>query len=93
MLDRATELGGDGAPPGLPPGEPLGGKPFMLLPLEPLDIGGEASWPRLFGPGEYVESFWYFEIPLHSLPPTETGDKGPLRPFIVDAVEICGWHL
>lgn len=52
MLDRAIELGGDGAPPGLPPEEPLGGKPPPFMVLEPLDMGGEASCPRLFGPGE-----------------------------------------
>jgi hypothetical protein len=82
-LDRAIEAGGEG-PPGLSPDDPLGGNPF-IVPFEPLEMGGEASCPRLLG--EYGESlsrpFWYFEIPDHSLSPTETGDKGPFRPFIV----------
>ena len=91
-LDLAIELGGDG-PPGLPADDPLGGNPPpFIVPFEPLETGGEASCPRLFGFGKYGESLsrvWYFEIPDHSLSPTETGDKGPFRPFIVDAVEIC----
>lgn len=56
-------------------------------------MGGEASCPRLlFAAGEYGR-YWdslfsvpaYLLIPDHSLPPTETGDSGPLRPFIVVA--------
>lgn len=84
-LDRAIDAGGEG-PPGLAPLDPLGGKPPpFITPLEPLDIGGEASCPRFIGFGEYGESvsrLWYLDMPDHSLPPTETGDNGPLRPFI-----------
>lgn len=51
-LDLAIDAGGDG-PPGLPPDIPLGGKlPPFIAPFEPLEIGGEASCPRLFGLGE-----------------------------------------
>ena len=85
-LDLAIDAGGDG-PPGLPD-EPRGGKlPPFKTPFEPLDMGGEASWPRLeLGLGEYGESVsrvWYLDMPDHSLPWTETGDKGPFRPFMV----------
>lgn len=45
------EAGGEG-PPGLPDGEPLGGNPPFIVPVEPEDIGGEASCPRLPGLGE-----------------------------------------
>jgi hypothetical protein len=64
----------------------------MVL-LEPVDMGGEASWPRLLGlaaaKGPSLSPDWYLEIPDHSLPPTETGDKGPFRPFIVETEEVC----
>ena len=86
-LDLAMDAGGEG-PPGLPV-DPRGGKPPFITPLDALDIGGEASCPRFIGLGEYGESvsrFWYLDIPDHSLPPTETGDKGPLRPLI--AVDV-----
>lgn len=86
-LDRAIDAGGEG-PPGLPE-DPLGGKPPFMTPLDALDIGGEASCPRFMGLGEYGESesrVWYLDMPDHSLPPTETGDKGPLRPFIAVSV-------
>lgn len=90
-LERAIELGGEGAPPGLPADEPLGGNPPFIVLFDPLDIGGEANCPREFGlKGESVSSVWYLEIPDHSLSPTETGDMGPFRPFIVEAGEICG---
>jgi hypothetical protein len=50
-LERAIEAGGEG-PPGLPDEDPLGGNPPFIVPVEPLDIGGEASCPRLLGLGE-----------------------------------------
>lgn len=91
MLDRAIEAGGEG-PPGFPPAEaPRGGKPpFMAMLFEPLDMGGEMSWPRLLGFVEYgsCSLFWYFDIPDQSPPPMDSGDIGPfLWPFIVFVVE------
>lgn len=79
MLDLPTEAGGEGPPPLLLGPE---GKPFMLMmgfELDALDKGGDARLPRPFGRLGEASS----ELNLlagHSDPPTETGDKGALRP-------------
>ena len=92
MLDRATDDGGEGPFESPSPREkPL---PFIVL-FEPLEMGGEANCPRLFGEyGESVSRVWYFEMPDHSLPPPiETGDKGPAsRPFIVFALSLLAYE-
>ena len=88
LLDRATELGGEEFP-----GLSLG---LRIMPLSRLpsaafnepDIGGVARAPRVDGiEGEYAESVtlidWYREMPDHSLPATDTGDRVPERPFMM----------
>ncbi len=91
-LDRAIEAGGEG-PPGLSPDDPRGGKPPFIVLLEPVETGGEASCPRFVGLmaeyGEPLSGPWYFVIPDHSLPPTETGDIGSFRSFIVGDAQMC----
>lgn len=75
LLERPIEGGGEGPPVLLvPAGKPLA----LMVPLEPPELGGEARFPRLFG---YAPSSGegYFEKD-HSLPPTETGESGALRP-------------
>lgn len=72
-------------PPPPPPAAPL--LPFTPLgPSEPLgipDVGGVARLLRLEKVGENGGSdFWYWLIPDHSLPSTETGDIAPELPFI-----------
>lgn len=76
MLERPTEAGGEGPPPLLLGAE---GKPFILMmPFEAAERGGEARLPRLLGK---EPSSWYPLVGGHSFPPTETGDKGALRPL------------
>lgn len=72
-------------PPLLAPPAPL--LPFTPLgPSEPLgipDVGGVARLLRLEKVGENGGSdFWYWLMPDHSLPSTETGDIAPELPFI-----------
>jgi len=93
LLDRATELGGEGLP-GLSLG--LRFRPFGRLPsvvLKEPDIGGVARAPRVDGiEVEYTESAvlidWYREMPDHSLPATDTGDRVPERPFMMRSYEF-----
>lgn len=93
LLDRAIELGGEELP-GLSLGLrfiPLGRLPS--LPLRDPDIGGVARAPRVdITDGEYTESAalidWYRDIPDHSLPATDTGDKVPERPFMMRSYEL-----
>ena len=89
MLDLPTEAGGDGPPPLLRGPE---GKPFMLMTpmeLEPLDRGGDARLPRPLG--REPSSGGYFG-PVHSLAPTDTGDRGALRPLtlMIEGGEVFG---
>lgn len=88
LLERAIELGGEGLP-GASLGlrfMPFGRPPSTLLRFP--DTGGVASAPRfVMMDGEYIGSAvlsdWYFEMPDHSLPATDTGDRVPDRPFMM----------
>jgi hypothetical protein len=51
MLDLAIDAGGEG-PPGLATDEPRGGNMVAFMPVELLEMGGEASCPRLDGLAE-----------------------------------------
>lgn len=78
LLERAAmEAGGEGPPLLLGPvGKPL----TLMLTLEPPEFGGEARFGR-DGKGP-SSAGWYLETD-HSLPPTEIGDNGPLRPRLM----------
>lgn len=92
LLDRAIELGGEGLP-----GPSLGLRfmPFDKLPsilFKIPDTGGVTSAPRFVViEGEYRDSAvlidWYREMPDHSLPATDTGDRVPDRPFMMCSYE------
>lgn len=80
LLERAMEAGGEGPPVLLGPGALA--KPLMLmLLLEPPEFGGEARLDRPLGKGP-SSAAWYFETE-NSLPTTETGDSGALRPALM----------
>lgn len=83
LLDRPTEGGGEGPPALRGPGGKL---PFMA-PLEPPEFGGDTMLPRFFA---YGSSLMFGYLPTdHSLPPRETGERGALRPFMVDLDKFC----
>ena len=56
------------------------GKPFILMTgFEPAETGGDTRLPR---PTGRLPSSGYLEAG-HSLPPTEMGDNGALRPLML----------
>jgi hypothetical protein len=59
----------------------------------PTEVGGVARFPRLDIVGEKGGSClkppaWYWPMPDHSLPSTETGDMVPLRPFMIVGCDV-----
>lgn len=62
---------------------PFGAPGSLGRPLGTPDVGGVARLPRPEKVGEKGGSdFWYWLMPDHSLPSTETGDMAPECSFI-----------
>lgn len=83
VLERATDGGGEGPPTLLGPA----GNPFMF-PFPAAESGGEMRPRLLLLYGSPLAGFGYLEVPNHSVPPTETGESGAFRVFMV---WVGGW--